>query len=371
MNDKISNINNDKNIGFTLPIQHNRLFPHQDDVDAVARVIASGYWACGVEVDALERELSAYMNRRYGVCVASGLSALRLALWIIGVREKSEVIIPAYSCVALPNAVLQLGAVPVPVDVTLDDWVLNPKVVGKSINKKTKAIITVHMYGHPAKVKELLSLGIPIIEDCAHGFGPIPGQKSPVLGSQANIAIISLYATKFLGAGEGGAILLNNASYASKLRKFRDYSDQPLHNQRGNDKMTDIEGALARNRLRYLPQEIQWRQSLAEDYYANLLPLSKRGFITLPDITEKRFWYRFPVIINVGSVSLCLNKLRKFEIFADKPAENWLGSRINNFPVSTRAYKKIISVPFHAGIKKQHIEYITNILNDYFEGRCI
>jgi dTDP-4-amino-4,6-dideoxygalactose transaminase len=365
-----------KNINFVLPIEHNQVFPHQDDIDAVMKVIVSGHWACGVEVEALEQELSAYMGKRYGVCVASGLSALRLALWtIIGgddYAKMNEVIIPAYSCVAIANAVLQLGAVPVPVDVTPNDWVLNPKAVVKSIDKKkTKAIITVHMYGHPAEVKELLSLGIPIIEDCAHGFGPIPRQKNLVLGSQANIAIISLYATKFLGAGEGGAILLNNARYASKLRKFRNYSDQAPHNQRGNDKMTDIEGALARNRLRYLPQEIQWRQNLAENYYANLLPLSKRGFITLPDITEKRFWYRFPVVINVGSVSSCLNKLRKFEIFVDKPTENWLGSRINNFPISKEAYRKIISVPFHAGIKKQHIEYIGNILNSYFEGICI
>jgi perosamine synthetase len=350
------------------PIYHNKVYAHQGDAEAVEKVIASGNWACGSEVTSLERELADYTGRKEAVCVSSGLSALRLALWSIGVKSGDEVIIPAYCCVALANACLQLGAVPVPADIENARWTIDPGSVNKKVSVKTKAIIAVHTFGCPADIRGLKEVcqdkNITIIEDCAHGFGPVGGR---VLGSDADIAVTSLYATKFLGCGEGGVILLNNSEKAAELRKFRNYGDQPPHNLRGNDKMTDIEASLARNRLKQIAEDLRWRQSLAEMYYDKLFPLQYIGYIKLPDIKQARIWYRFPIIIQNSDAEDCIKKINMKQIFIDRAVTNWLTEKIIEYPVSFYAYNNLISLPFHKGVSKKHVEYIADMFKEYFE----
>ncbi len=344
-----------------LPILHNRVVAAAGDAEAVARVVASGQWSCGSEVAALEKEIAALMGRKHGVCVASGSSAIRLALMEIGVSRGDEVIIPAYSCVALPNSVLALGAIPVPADVLFSSWVLDPNSVEAKITQRTKAILAVHMYGYPAPINALSHMGVPLIEDCAHGFGTVAGLSRP-LGSQGDLAIASLYSTKFLGAGEGGIIMTNGVRQARRMRKFRDYADQPPHFLRGNEKMTDIEAALARNRIKHLSGNVLFRQKLAELYHSKLLPCAEKGLLFLPDITVPRIWYRFSVMLNKLSASQCIKLLGKAGIYAVKPAENWLLNVHRSFQVSSLAYRKIISLPFNQSISERQVDYIVDSL---------
>jgi perosamine synthetase len=350
-----------------LPILHNKVYAHEGDAEAVAKVINSGYWACGSEVESLERELSIYMGRKCGVCVSSGSAALRLALWAINVRENDEVIIPSYSCVALANSILFLGAIPVPSDIAYGTWVINLESVREKITKRTKAVIVVHTFGYPANIKKLLEIGIPIIEDCSHGFGALNGNILPVLGSEADVAITSLYATKFLGGGEGGFISLNDLECSLKLHRFRNYSEGEAHKLRVNDKMTDIEASLVRNRLRCLPCDLEWRRKLAHKYYNDLFPLQKLRYIVLPDISSKRLWYRFTFFTSDYPAAEIIEKLVQQGISADTPVENWLGCRIEKFPASKFAYNKLISLPFHAGINEQQVEYIVESIFNIFK----
>lgn len=345
-----------------LPIRHNCVVPYTTDAKAVSKVIFSGYWVCGTEVMALEREVAALMGRRQSVCVASGLAALKLALLNSGVSEADEVIIPAYSCVALPNAVLAVGAIPIPADVMADSWVLDPRSVAERVTSRTKAIIAVHMYGSPAPIEKFLKYRVTVVEDCAHGFGKIPGSKNIILGKRAHMAVGSFYATKFLGAGEGGIIALNSSRRAAALRKFRDYADQPPDGRRGNEKMTDIEAALARSRLRFLDDDIHFRRNLAFAYHERLLPLAHKGLLSLPDITENRFWYRYVVLIKQRSATHCINRLKAEQIYAAKPAENWLFLEIKNYPISACIYKHAISLPFHRKIGQPQLDYIVKHL---------
>src|SRR6476646_3229337 len=125
-------------------IPHNRLTYGKKEERAVQKVVRSGYWAGGKEVMKLEKKITTITNRKYAIGVSSGLSALRLALLGLKVHKDDEVIVPAYSCVAIPNSVLSLVAIPVPVDVINDKWNINGNNIHSKISPKTKAIIAVH-----------------------------------------------------------------------------------------------------------------------------------------------------------------------------------------------------------------------------------
>ena len=167
-----------------INIPHNRLTFDAKETNAVLDVIESGHWACGEKVDQLETVLTQIFNRKYAVCVSTGFSALRLALLSLGIKSGDEVIIPAYCCVALVNAILASGGTPIPVDIMEGSWNINPYLVDKAINKKTRAIIAVHTFGYPAMIYDLCQMNIPVIEDCAHGFGIQINNK--MLGSSAS-----------------------------------------------------------------------------------------------------------------------------------------------------------------------------------------
>ncbi|HEY3998377.1 MAG TPA: DegT/DnrJ/EryC1/StrS family aminotransferase, partial [Candidatus Xenobia bacterium] len=138
-------------------VVHNRVRAHPEDAEAVARVVRSGQWAQGPQVAELERRLALMAGVRHAVCVGSGVAALRLSLLGLGVGPGDEVVMPGYCCVALPNAVLSVGAVPRRVDVGRGSWNLEGAVAGQ-------AAIVVDTFGRPARV----DFGVPVIEDCSH-----------------------------------------------------------------------------------------------------------------------------------------------------------------------------------------------------------
>ena len=138
-------------------IPHNRLTRGRHEVSAASRVVASGHWACGKKVERLEKKLSLVASKKYAVAVSSGLSAIRLALLALDIKKGDGVILPAYSCVALANAILSVGAKPLPADVLPGEWNINPSSVEKQRRSKNhiKAVIAVHTFGFPARLEEL------------------------------------------------------------------------------------------------------------------------------------------------------------------------------------------------------------------------
>jgi dTDP-4-amino-4,6-dideoxygalactose transaminase len=327
-------------------IPHNRLTFGDPECDAILRTVRSGQWAQGPRVRELEAALVRMVGVQHAVCVSSGLSALRLALGALGIRSGEKVMVPAYSCVALANAVLAWGATPVPVDVDAVHWNIEPKqCVDNIASSRPRAIIAVNTFGVPAPVQEILSTEVPIIEDCAHAFGlKVGGQP---LGSRTQVGIISFYATKLIGGGEGGAVLTNSHEIADFVRSARDYGDQAADAHRMNDKMNDLEASLVLAQLERLPEMIAAREVVAHRYLALLSSSAPRGGFRLPADTSPRVWYRFALEMLTKSAETVTTGLRHFGVCAASPMPDWRPAGSSAAPAADRAYRRLVSLPLY------------------------
>jgi perosamine synthetase len=307
--------------------------------------VASAQWAGGPRVGALERRLSRRAGVAHAVGVASGLAALRLALKGLGVRRGDEVIVPAYACVALANAVLALGATPVAADVTPGDWNLDPRAAAAVRTGRTRAVIAVNTFGAPADVAGCRALGVPVIEDCAHGFGL--AMADGVLGGRSDVAVTSFHATKLLGAGEGGAILTDGAELAAFVRDWRDYGDEPADGTRLNDKLSDIHAAIALVQLERLDAMIAARAERARWYHARLAETGRRtGAWTAPAKAE-RVWYRYAIELGDRPAGGLVEALRRRGIGTACPVTDWRAAGGPSCPTADRAYARLLSLPLY------------------------
>ncbi|MDP6172655.1 MAG: DegT/DnrJ/EryC1/StrS family aminotransferase [Rhodospirillales bacterium] len=332
-----------------MTVPHNRLTHGREEAEAVRAVVESGHWAAGAETTALEADLAHLTSRKEAVAVGSGFAALRLALMALRVGEGDEVVIPAYCCVALPNAVLALGAVPVTADVTPGTWCLDPAVVEKMVTPRCRAIIAVHSFGVAADMAALRKIGPPLIEDCAHGL--IEGG----MGRQGDVSVTSFYATKLVAAGEGGAVLADDPALAATVRSARDYGDQPASALRQNDKITDLCAALARVQLARLLKMIERRTELARTYLESFSALSEKGVFTLPQDIPGRVWYRF--CIGVEDVGEWITKLDRKGVIADRPVWDWREeggpARLGPCPAADAAHQSLLSLPLYPSLSRQ------------------
>ena len=324
------------------PVPHNRLTWDERDADAVAAAVRSGYWAGGRSVSALEAQCAALAVVRAGVAVASGFSALRLGLHALGISPGDAVLIPAYCCVALPNAVLALGACPVPVDVKYD-LTIDPACCRSALLRHpAKAILAVHTFGARADLAGLGELGVPVVEDCAHAFGTLP--EGVGFGGGGTLTVLSFHATKLVGAGEGGMVLSNEAALIDCVRRTRSCTDQGPSAVRMNDCMSELEAALALAQLQRLPEFVERRRQVAHRYLDGLA--SCPGWI-LPE-REARIWYRF-VAEAPDTAGEVVARLRRCGVLADEPWPDWRGDeyRSEPTPVADRAYAHRVSLPIY------------------------
>ncbi len=250
---------------------------HKDEIEsAIARVLKSGRYILGQEVESFENEFASYIGVRFGIGVGSGTEALHLALRACGIGKDDEVITVSHTAVATVAAIQFCGAVPVLVDIDMDTYTINTKQVEQAITKKTRAIIPVHLYGHPADIDGIINIarhyGLKVIEDCAQSHGAIyKGRKTGVLG---DVSAFSFYPTKNLGAiGDGGIIVTDNPELAEKLRLLREYGwrQRYISEISGlNSRLDELQAAILRVKLRYLDKENGKRQSLASAYNERL-----------------------------------------------------------------------------------------------------
>lgn len=328
-------------------IPHSRPFLGREEIEAVTRVIASGYIAQGPEVEQLQNEWASATATNGAACVGSGLAALRLALHAVGVGEGSEVIVPAYSCIALLNAVLALGATPVLADVETDRWTLDPGSAAARRTRRTAAIVAVHLFGMPARLGQLGELGLPIIEDCAHGIGGRVEGKP--FGGATFASIASFYATKLIAGGEGGVVASNNEELLSVVRSARNPSDQSPSSLHLNDKLTDLEAAIVRVQLGRLGWTLGQRAVRAERYAEMLADLTTRELVVLPEPAEGRIWYRYAVRLRSGSAADIARTLQSIGIHADQPV--WDLRRVVDWSSELRgsevAFDALLSLPLY------------------------
>lgn len=247
----------------------------RDEIDqACARVLSSGYYIGGPEVEAFEADFANFCGAAHGVGVGNGLDALTLSLRALDVGSGDEVIVPANTYIASWLAISMVGAVPVPVEPDHATHCLSPDLIEAAITPRTKAIMPVHLYGHPAAMDRIMEIarahGLVVIEDAAQSHGAaIAGQP---IGSHGDAVAWSFYPTKNLGAiGDGGAVTTQRADVAERVRLLRNYGSavKNVNAVKGvNSRLDPMQAAILSVKLRHLPAWQERRQGLADRYGA-------------------------------------------------------------------------------------------------------
>ena len=246
---------------------------HRAEIDeAIARVLSNGRYILGPEVEAFEQEFASYCDVEHGIGVGSGTEALHIALAAAGVAAGDEVITVAHTAVATAAAIRMTGATPVFVDIEPDTYTIDPARVEAAIGPRTKAIVPVHLYGHPAAMDAITAIaarrGLLVIEDCAQAHGARDGGRR--VGSIGDLAAFSFYPTKNLGAiGDGGAIVTRSAELAQRARLLREYgwASRYVSSIEGwNSRLDELQAAILRIKLRSLDDDNRRRRELAARY---------------------------------------------------------------------------------------------------------
>ena len=236
------------------------------------RVLHSGYYILGPEVQAFEEEFAAWLNVQHCIGVASGTDALALALRSCGIGQGDEVITVSLTAVATVAAIEQIGAVPVFADIDPLTRCLDPALLPALLTKRTKAIVPVHLYGQPAPMPVIMDFaaghGLMVVEDCAQAHGAeIAGQR---VGSFGHAAAFSFYPTKNLGAvGDGGAVVTSRDDLAETCRALRQYGwkERFISTVPGiNSRLDELQAAILRVKLPFLADDNQLRRQLGEQY---------------------------------------------------------------------------------------------------------
>jgi len=274
------------------------------------------------------------------------------------VSKNDEVIMPSYVCSSPYMATLHAGAMPRIVDINTSDFNIDVEATRKRITSNTKAIIVPHMFGFPAEIEELLDLGIPLIEDCAHSVGA--EYKGKKVGTMARISIFSFYATKIMTTGEGGMILTNEPEIHEKLMGVREYDGRSLNVTRYNCKMTDMEAALGSSQLNKLPSFIIRRRRIASLY-------SER-FSHYKVITPRTSSYKKPVfyryIILTDKMEQIRTSARNLGVMCERPVSVPLHASFASIqcPNSDFVYRRALSIPLYPSLTDEEAIYVMESL---------
>lgn len=269
-------------------------------VAAFETVLESGHYVLGEQVEGFEREWAARCRTEHAIGVSSGTDALALALRAVGVGPGDEVLVPAMTAVATWMAVSQIGAVPVGVDIEPLRNGMDPAGVQARLSSRTRALVAVHLFGHPADIVSLAQLAaeanIPLIEDAAQAHGThLDGQPAGSLGA---LAAFSFYPTKNLAAmGDAGAVMTSDPELADRVRLLREYgwrtrADAELKGV--NARLDELQAALLRVMLRRLPATIERRRVIARAYLDGLADVPGLE-LPAPTADSEPAWHLFVV----------------------------------------------------------------------------
>jgi dTDP-4-amino-4,6-dideoxygalactose transaminase len=267
----------------------------KDDVLRVTEeVYASQMFILGKRVDEFERHFAAYCQSKFSVGVSSGTDALLIALMVLDIQQGDEVIVPAYSFFATAGVVHRLGAVPVFVDIALDDYNIDPAQIEARITPRTKAIMPVHLYGQCAAMEEINAIAkkhsIPVIEDAAQAVGAeYDGKRAGVLGTMGGF---SFFPSKNLGAfGDAGAVTTDEEKLYEKLIDFRVHGMRPKyfhHYVGGNFRIDALQAAILDVKLPHLDSWSDGRRRNAKIYHSLFTEQKLIGRLALPSELPRR-----------------------------------------------------------------------------------
>jgi dTDP-3-amino-3,4,6-trideoxy-alpha-D-glucose transaminase len=340
---------------------------------AIARVLSGGRYILGPVVQAFEDEFARFCGVSSGIGVASGTDAIRIGLGALGVRAGDEVLVPAVSAAATAMAVTQLRAIPVFVDIRLDDFTMDPLDAAKKRTSRTKAIVPVHLYGMPAHLKELSALGAPLLEDAAQAHGSDASWGR--CGSFGRAAAFSFYPTKNLGAyGDAGMIVTSEAAVADRARMLRNYGERESQSSQilgDNSRLDELQAAILRVKLRRLESWNRRRRQIAETYRNGLKdsPLGLQAengssnyhlfVVTTPSRDPLR---RHLASLDIPTLVHYPTPLPRHKAFAEfNPAR---------CPNADQLCARVLSLPIHPALADHEVERVVEGVRAFFRKRA-
>jgi len=358
------------------------------ELELVTEAVKSGWVSSkGKFIKEFETKFAEYIGVEYGVAVSNGTAALHLALVTLGIGKGDEVIIPTLTFASVANAVIYTGAKPVFIDSHPDYWCINPNSIEKRVTTRTKAIIVVHLYGHPCDMDRILKIAeennLYVIEDCAEAHGA--EYKGKKVGSFGDISCFSFYGNKIITTGEGGMCLTNDSKLAEKMRFLRDHGMRPerryWHEVIGfNYRMTNLQAALGVAQLEKINDFIKKKREIAEIYNSQLKNIE--GVILPPEMPwAKNVYWMYSILISEENYGLNRDGLMK------KLAEKGVETRrffyplhmmppyrkyVKNctFHVAERLSSCGINLPSSVKLTKDDIEKIIQVISTLNQGRC-
>lgn len=331
----------------------------------------------GKYITAFEESFAKFCGVKHAVATNNGTTALHLALVVLGLQPGDEVLIPTVTYIATANAVRYCGATPVLVDVCPDTMNIDPSDLARHITPKTKGIIPVHLYGHPAEMAAIMEFakmhGLFVLEDAAEAHGAeFMGKR---VGAFGNCATFSFFGNKIITTGEGGMITTNEDELATKLRLYRGQGMDPTRRYwfpviGYNYRMTNIQAAIGLAQMENINQAISDREQIASWYNEALTPLANQIVLPVQSQWAKHVYWMYTIFLREGdeakrdAVMQLLNEMGIetrpvfYPMHVLPPYE-----QVSTFPVADFWAQRGINLPTHQMLTRDDVSHISNSLN--------
>ncbi len=347
--------------------------------EAAIHALRNERYILGESVDKFEEDFAKYVGTDYAVSVSSGTNALHLALLARDLTIGGEVITVASSYIATSNSILHANGTPIFCDIN-DEYLIDVKQISDKISKRTKGIMPVHLYGHPADMDEINEIAqknnLFVIEDCAQSHGAF--YKGKMTGNFSDMGCFSFYSTKNMTVcGDGGMVTTNDGKLAEKIKLLRNHGQHPkdVHTILGyTARLNTVNAAIGRVQLKYLPEWIEERRKIAKKYNEHLSDVDE--IILPPGDSEikKPSYHLFEIKTKKRDELLKFLRENKIICLIHYPTpipyqplyKNLFGFKEGAFPKSEELSAQAMDLPMFPGLKDEQIKYISEKIHEFF-----
>lgn len=356
----------------------------EDDVNVVAEVVRSGRLALGPKIEEFERMIADYTGTEHAVAVSSGTAALHLIVKALGIGPGDEVLVPSFTFIASVNAILYEGAKPVFVDIEPETYTLSPEDLEQKISRRTKAIMAVDVFGHPAEWDEILRISedhmLRVIDDSCEALGAKYNDKR--LGQFGDASAFAFYPNKQITTGEGGMIVTDNSDIARVCRSLRNQGRGEMgawleHERLGyNYRMTEMSAALGISQLSRLEDILAKREHVARMYTDRLSDLEEWVRPPVVRSNVRMSWFVYTVTLANGlSRDEVMQAMMKEGIptrgyFSPVHLQGYirelLGTHEGMLPITESVASRTLALPFHSNLSEHEVDTVVEVL-----GKCI
>lgn len=351
--------------------------------DALKKGDISGF--AGEYISRFEQEFANYSDCKYGVATSNGTTALHLAMVLLGIGPGDEVLVSTYTNMATFFAVLYQGAKPIPIDIEPDTWNIDPYLIEKKISNKTKAIVVVHIFGHPVDMDPVLAIAkkynLYVVEDCAEAHGAT--YKGKKVGSLGDIGCYSFYANKIITTGEGGMVVTNEKAIADRAASIKSLAfgdkNKFMHKEVGyNYRMTNLQAALGCAQMLKIDKIIEAKRTIATKYAERLSAIDALQLPIEKSYAKNVYWmYHLVLKENSGIERDSVIKKLYEKGIETRPGfipfnmqEIFIAKGVTEYsacPTANYVAKNSFYIPSSPALTVSEIEYITDNLRNLLE----